>query len=181
MAEPDYQSHSMIRLTAIAAMDQNNVIGANGGIPWHLPADLRWFKRQTLGKPVLMGRKTREAIGEALPGRRNLVMTRRDDLRFDDVEIVKTLDQALTRIDPAAEDYELMILGGAEIYALTLARTNRLLITRIEAEYDGDTWFPTVDWSEWRQVDEQITPAGYQTPQCRFQTFDRITADKTGV
>ncbi len=174
MAGPDDPSHSMIRLTAIAAMDQNNVIGANGGIPWHLPADLRWFKRQTLGKPILMGRKTREAIGEALPGRRNLVMTRRDDLRFDDVEIVHTVDQALTRIDPGVEGSELMILGGAEIYSLTMAQTNRLLITRIEAEYEGDTWFPTVDWSKWQLVDEQITPAGYRTPRCRFQTFDRI-------
>lgn len=176
MTDPDYPSHSMIHLTAIAAMDQNNVIGANGGIPWHLPVDLRWFKRQTLGKPILMGRKTREAIGEALPGRRNLVMTRRDDLGFDDVEIVHTVDQALTRIDPAAEGEELMILGGAEIYALTLARTSRLLITRIEAEYEGDTWFPTVDWSKWRQVDEQNTPAGHRTPRCRFLTFDRITS-----
>ncbi|NNC23402.1 dihydrofolate reductase [Salinisphaera sp. USBA-960] len=163
-------------LTAIAAMDRNDVIGSHGGMPWHLPADLRWFQNQTYGKPVLMGRKTRQSIRAALPGRRNLVLTRQSDLQFDDCEMVRDLDEAIQCIDPATDGDELMILGGAEIYALALPRTTRLLITRIEAEYIGDTWFPPFEWSMWHKIDEQIEPASNDRPLCRFQTFDRRDA-----
>lgn len=165
-----------VHLTAIAAMDRNGVIGANGGMPWHLPADLRWFKNQTRGKPILMGRKTRESIGRALPGRRNFVMTRRANPGFDDCEIVRSLDDVTDAMDSVRDGAELMVIGGAEIYAMTLPRTSRLLITRIDAAYDGDTWFPQVVWPQWQLVDEKLEPAGETSPACRFQTFDRCVA-----
>lgn len=162
-----------ITLTAIAAMDRNGVIGADGAMPWHVPADLRWFKNQTRGKPVVMGRKTREALDSALPGRRNIVITRQSAPGFDDCEIVHELAEAVERIEPERDGNELMILGGAEIYAAALPWTDRLLITRIEAEYDGDTWFPALDWSDWILVDEQSAPGDSETPACRFLTYER--------
>lgn len=158
-------------LALIAAMDVNGVIGADGGMPWHLPADLRWFKKNTRDKPVLMGRRTFESIGRALPHRRNLVMTRRGDFTPEGAEIVADLDDALARVAGADE---LMVIGGAEIYRLALARASRLLITRIEAEYEGDTRFPDVDWARWQLVADDPHPAAEGNPGYRFMTYERI-------
>ncbi|MES1928158.1 dihydrofolate reductase [Salinisphaera dokdonensis CL-ES53] len=170
-AEPE-DSHSRVDLTLIAAMDQNGVIGADGGMPWHIPGDLRWFKQQTLNKPIVMGRRTFESIGRALPKRRNLVLTRDAEFAHEGVERVADIETA-QRIAAADGATELMVIGGAQVYALTLAQATALKLTRIEAAYDGDTWFPAIDWSEWTLVDEAPVAASDTTPAHRFMTWRR--------
>lgn len=160
------------RLTLIAAMDENRVIGADGGMPWHIPDDLAWFKRQTRGKPILMGRRTYESIGRALPQRRNFVLTRDASFRAPDIERVSDVDRAVERAGAAGAE-ELMVIGGAQVYALTLERAHTLLITRIEARYSGDTWFPHVDWSRWELVAQVPVDAAPDVPAHRFLTFRR--------
>lgn len=138
----------MVRIALIAAMDENGLIGAGQGLPWRLPNDLKYFKRMTLGKPVLMGRRTWQTLAAPLPGRTNLVMTR--DLAFvaPGAKVVRTLEGAL-RLAEADGFAELMVVGGAEIYALALPQADLLYITRIHAQFEGDTWFPAVDWTQW--------------------------------
>jgi dihydrofolate reductase len=138
-------------ITLIAAVADNGVIGAEGGMPWHLPADLAHFKRLTLGKPVLMGRLTWEAIGRPLPGRANLVLTRDLHWRAEGAERVTSLDQALD-VARNAGAAELMVIGGAEVYRQALPRAARIYLTRVHAEPWGDTWFPELDPDEWREV-----------------------------
>lgn len=144
----------VVEIALIAAMDEDGVIGAAGGMPWHLPADLRFFKRKTLHKPIVMGRRTFAAIGRALPRRRNLVLTRDAGFAAEGCERVASLDAAkkIAAGDGAAQ---LMVIGGAQVYALALAQAQRLYITRIHARYDGDTWFPAIDWSQWQLVDRE--------------------------
>jgi dihydrofolate reductase len=159
-------------ITLIAAMDENGLIGAGGGLPWHLPADLRWFKRTTMGKPILMGRRTFAAIGRALPGRRNLVLTRDRDFAKPGCVRVASLDDAIAaaRNEAAAE---IMVIGGAQVYALALSRATRLLVTRIRARYEGDTYFPAVDWRDWHLVHAEEMAAGADTPAACFMTWQR--------
>jgi len=166
---------SEVSLTLIAAMDDNGLIGAHGGMPWHLPGDLRWFKQHTLDKPILMGRRTFESIGRALPRRRNLVLTRDPDLAGDGIEAVADVDTAMRRAGEAGAP-ELMVIGGAQVYALTMARAERLLITRIEARYAGDTWFPEVNWPDWELLAEQRVAAAEARPAHRFMTWQRRAA-----
>lgn len=137
------------RITLVVAAARNGVIGRDGGLPWRLPEDLRRFKAATLGKPVLMGRRTFESIGRALPGRLNLVLTRRGDYRPQDaaVVVVRDLDAAL---QAAGDAPEVMVIGGAEVYALALPLASRILLTRVHAEVAGDTCFPELDPAQWR-------------------------------
>ena len=137
-------------LTLVVAVAENGVIGRDGELPWHLPADLQHFKRSTLGKPILMGRKTHESIGRALPGRLNLVLTRQADYSAPGCEIVHSLDEAEIR---AAADgaTELMVIGGAGLYREALARAQRILLTRVHADFDGDTRLPEIDLAEWSE------------------------------
>ncbi|MGH8146719.1 MAG: dihydrofolate reductase [Rhodanobacteraceae bacterium] len=142
---PDFTHH----VTLIAALDRNHAIGRDGAMPWHLPDDLKRFKALTLGKPVLMGRKTALAIGRALPGRPNLVMTRGNAAPFDGQIVVHSLDAAIERADGA----ELMVIGGGEVYALALPRADRMRLTVIDAATaDADTFFPEHDPDDWREV-----------------------------
>jgi dihydrofolate reductase len=141
-----------VRLSLVVALDRNNAIGRAGTMPWHLPDDLAHFKRVTLGKPVLMGRKTALSIGRALPGRRNLVLTRGGAAPFSGQEMVASLAEAQQRVADAGGD-ELMVIGGGEIYRLTLAEAQRLYLTEVDAQVaDADTWFPTRDPAHWREV-----------------------------
>ena len=172
--EPE-DARSGVALTLIAAMDQNGVIGAKGGMPWHIPGDLRWFKQQTLNKPIVMGRRTFESIGRALPKRRNLVLTRDADFVAKDVQPVADINTA-RRIAEADGATELMVIGGAQVYALTLAQATTLKLTRIEAAYEGDTWFPEIDWSAWTLADETPIAATESTPAHRFMTWRRRRA-----
>ena len=143
-------------LTLIAALARNRVIGRDNRLPWHLPADLRFFKQSTLGKPLLMGRRTWESIGRPLPGRRMIVLSRDRDYRAPGCVVVHSLDAAL---DVAGAVPELMVIGGAELYRQTLPRAQRLCLTRVEAEVPGDTWFPDWDAGEWQLVADEAHPA----------------------
>ena len=141
-----------VSLVLIAALDRNRAIGRGNALPWHLPDDLKRFKALTLGKPVLMGRKTAESLGRALPKRRNLVLTRSGRVPFDGMQAVATLDQAcaLADADGAAE---LCVIGGAELYALTLPFATHLHLTHVDTEVDdADTFFPAYDAARWRTV-----------------------------
>jgi dihydrofolate reductase len=131
-------------LSLLAALDRNNAIGKGNALPWHLPADLKRFKALTLGKPVLMGRKTAESLGRALPGRRNLVLTRSGRVPFDGMEAIASLDEALA-ID------DVCVIGGGEIFALTLPRATQLLLTHVDTVVEGaDAFFPEFDANAWR-------------------------------
>lgn len=145
-------------ISMIAAMADNRIIGKDNQMPWHLPADFAWFKRCTMGKPVVMGRKTYESIGRPLPGRLNIVISRDASLSIEGVTTVTSIEQAL---EVAGEVEEVMIIGGGAIYAACLPMANKLYITHIEAEIQGDAQFP--DWgnefketySEAYQADEK--------------------------
>jgi len=146
----------MADITLIAAVDRNRAIGRAGEMPWHLPDDLKRFKTLTLGKPVLMGRKTALAIGRPLPGRPNLVFTRADTAPFDGQTVVHSLDNALAHAGGA----ELMVIGGGEIYALALPRATRMHLTEVDtATPDADTFFPALDLRDWREVAREHHPA----------------------
>lgn len=138
-----------MRISLIAALDCNRAIGRDGAMPWHLSDDLKRFKALTLGKPVLMGRKTALAIGRALPGRTNLVLTRAEVAPFPGQLVVHSLDEAVA----LAGDSDLCVIGGGEVYALALPRATQLHLTEIDtAAFDADTFFPAFDPGEWREV-----------------------------
>lgn len=145
----------------VAALDRNRAIGRNGAMPWHLSDDLKRFKALTLGKPVLMGRKTALAIGRPLPGRPNLVLTRADTAPFDGQTVVHSIDEARVR----AGDADLMVIGGGEVYALALSRATRMHLTEVDsAMTDADTFFPRFDPMEWREVARVHHPADAKHP-----------------
>jgi dihydrofolate reductase len=137
-------------VSLIVAMARNGAIGRGNAMPWHLPADLKRFKTLTLGKPILMGRKTFEAIGRPLPGRDNLVLTRAPDWRAAGVTVVHSVDEALQR---AASSGELAVIGGAEVYQLTLPLARRIHLTQVLADVEGDTFFPAFSVSDWHEVE----------------------------
>jgi dihydrofolate reductase len=137
------------RLVLVAALARNGVIGRDGALPWQLPDDLKRFKALTMGKPVLMGRRTCESIGRALPGRRNLVLTRQAGVGVPGVETVATIEEALAR---CAGDTELCVIGGAEVYRATLPVADVLELTEVLAEVEGDVRFPGYEHSAWREL-----------------------------
>jgi dihydrofolate reductase len=138
-----------VSIACVVAVADNGVIGRAGSLPWHLPDDLRHFKSVTLGKPVLMGRRTQESIGRALPGRRNLVLTHAPpSIAPPGVEYVGSLEQACGLIGEAAE---LCVIGGAAVFALALPHTTRLYLTQVHASIDGDTFFPLIELRDWHQ------------------------------
>ena len=144
-------------ITLIAAMTRKGyVIGQAGSLPWHLPADLQHFKQLTLGKSILMGRKTFSSIGHALPGRRNLVLSRQPKFEANGCEVFSSADAALEAIDPAEE---LMVIGGAVVYKQLLATADRMQLTWVDAELTGDTYFPAWDQNDWQLVSEVHYPA----------------------
>lgn len=136
----------MTILSLIVAMDDNRLIGSNNGLPWHLPADLAYFKRTTMGKPIVMGRKTFESIGKPLPGRRNIVVSRDPGFSAAGCDVANSIDDAM---DLCADDEEIMLIGGASLYQQSLERAAQLYITRIHHSFTGDTWFPEIDESSW--------------------------------
>jgi dihydrofolate reductase len=135
-------------LSLIAAVAENGVIGANGTLPWRLPDELAHFKRSTLGKPVVMGRRTFESLGRALPGRTNVVLSRSSDFRPPGVLVARDLDAALALVSDAPE---VVVIGGAALYAEALPRAQRIYLTRVHARPDGDVTFPALDPSDWRE------------------------------
>jgi len=142
-----------VRISIVVAMDRNNLIGSRNGLPWRLPADLKHFKSVTMGKPIVMGRKTHDSIGRALPGRRNIVISRDPDYSpADECIVVESLEAAL---ESARGAEEVMVIGGASIYEQALPLASRIYLTRIDAEFQGDTWFSfdAVDWQEVFRMD----------------------------
>jgi len=141
-------------ISLIVAMDKNKVIGVNNQLPWHLPADLKYFKKVTTGHPIVMGRKTRDSIGRNLPNRENVIITRNPDYQCEDCTVLHSIDEFYEWSNAHAED-EIFIIGGAELFSETIKKTDRLYITKIDAEFEGDTFFPALDWQEWQVVSEQ--------------------------
>ena len=158
-------------VSIIAAMDRNRLIGSNNQLPWHLPADLAHFKQVTMGKPIIMGRKTYESIGRSLPGRTNIVLTRSADFRAEGVLTAHTLEQALNYV---SEEDEVMIIGGSTIYELALPRADRLYLTYVESASEGDAWFPEFDIERWRVVaSEQHRADEKNSSDYRFVSYER--------
>jgi dihydrofolate reductase len=159
------------RLSIIAAVAENGVIGRDGDMPWKLSTDLKRFKAITTGKPVVMGRKTFASIGRPLPHRLNIVVTRDSNFAADGVTVVEDLDAAL---DAAGSADEVMVIGGGEIYRAFIDRAERLYITHVAATPDGDTHFPAIDPAIWSVVASEDVPAGpADTASSRFVTYER--------
>ena len=140
-----------MKISIIAAMSENRVIGRDGSLPWHLPADLARFKTITTGHTVIMGRKTFESVGKPLPNRRSIVITRNNDYQHEGVVIAHSMDEAL---DHAAGEDEVFVLGGQAIYEVAFPRADCLYITIVHATIKGDTYFPTCNLDEWRLVED---------------------------
>ncbi len=136
-------------ISLIVAASTNNVIGAKGDLPWRLSADLKRFKALTMGKPIVMGRKTYESIGRPLPGRRNIVITRNSDFVADGCDVVSSIDAA---VDAAGDADEIMIIGGSHIYEAFLPRADRIYLTRVQAEVEGDAYLPKFNDDDWRET-----------------------------
>lgn len=150
-----------VPVAMIAAVADNGVIGARDGLPWRIPSDFAYFKRMTLGKPLIMGRKTFEGIGRPLPGRTNIVVTRQAGYQPDGVLVISSLEAALDHAQTiAAADNagEVMIGGGAQIYAEAMASADRLYISHVALSPEGDAWFPAIDPAVWEVVEEPEVP-----------------------
>lgn len=149
------QNEARPRLTLLVARARNGVIGSQGGLPWRLPEDLAFFKRTTMGHPIVMGRKTWESIGRPLPGRRSIVVTRDPAYVADGAEVVHSLDEALER---SIGTSEVFVIGGAQLYDAALPRADRLLLTEIDADFLGDTFLPPPQRSEWQEMSRAHHP-----------------------
>ncbi|WP_202080328.1 dihydrofolate reductase [Caldalkalibacillus salinus] len=159
-------------ISFMVAMDKNRLIGADNDLPWRLPADLAYFKRVTMGKPIIMGRKTFESIGRVLPGRENIVMTRDDTFRHPECTIVHSVDELLARFGGTEE--EVFVIGGAKIFEQLLSVADRLYITLIDEAFEGDTYFPQIDPSEWRLISEEKGVKDEKNPyDYRFLMYER--------
>jgi dihydrofolate reductase len=143
------------RLTLIVARARNGVIGRDGALPWRLPEDLAFFKRTTMGHPIVMGRKTWQSIGRALPGRRNIVVTRQPEFVAAGAEVAATLEAALSL---CAAGTEVFVIGGAGLYREALPQADRLLVTEIDADFDGDTFFAAPDAAQWIEAERTHRP-----------------------
>ncbi len=152
-----------MRVSIIVAMDKNNLIGASNQIPWHIPGELKRFRELTMGKPIIMGRKTHESIGKPLDGRANIVLTKNEEISFKGVQCYSKLEDIFISLK---NEKEVFVIGGSQIYEITLPIANRLYITLIDEEYLGDTWFPKIDFSKWKIIEsnkiiEKTTQTAY--------------------
>lgn len=159
-------------ISLVVACGRNNVIGSGGGIPWHVPADLKHFKSLTMGKPIIMGRKTYQSIGQPLPGRTNIVITRDSEFVAEGIQIVNSLDAALEHAGAIGD--EIMIIGGGEIYRAALPIAERIYMTRIELEPEGDVFLPTIDEADWQTTVLEEHAANGDLPAFSFLRLDRI-------
>ncbi len=164
-----------MELVLVVARARNGVIGKNGALPWHLPEDLKRFKRMTVGKPVIMGRKTFESIGKPLPGRQNIVLTRDPAWQFPGVSVVPNLAEAVAAagLDPRARADGIMVIGGAQIYAEALPSATRVELTEVAADPEGDTWLPPFDPARWRETARESHDAEGDRPGYAFVTLVR--------
>jgi dihydrofolate reductase len=165
-------------LAVIVAAAENGVIGRNNALPWHLSEDLKYFKRVTMGKPIVMGRKTFESIGRPLPGRTNIVITRNARFHAEGVKVVASLTEALAlAADIAVIDgaRELVVIGGAEIYREAIPGADRLYLTEVHAQVEGDAYLPEIDWRQWQEVSRERHGASGPNPyDYSFVVYHRI-------
>ncbi|KAA1178882.1 dihydrofolate reductase [Rhizobium tropici] len=166
--------------TIVVAVSRNGIIGREGDMPWRLSSDLKRFKALTLGKPVIMGRKTFQSIGRPLPGRPNIVITRDPGFSAEGIAVVHSLEEgieAASRLARESDVDEICILGGGEIYRQAIGVADRLLITHVEADVEGDTAFPAIDPAIWQAESELAVPAGEKdTYPTRFVSYFRRKA-----
>ena len=161
-----------MKISLVVAVSANNVIGADGGLPWRLSEDLRRFKDITMGKPMIMGRQTFESIGKALPGRRNIILSRQAAYEQVGCDVVNTPEEAL-RLAGGAD--EVMIIGGGKVYEEFLPMTDRIYMTRVHTDVDGDTFFPEINDDEWRIVSSHPLPPNDERPfSISFQVLERV-------
>lgn len=171
-------------VSLVVAVAENGVIGRNNTLPWHLPDDLRYFKRVTMGKPIIMGRKTFDSIGRPLPGRHNIVITRDPAWQAEGVSVVHGLREAFQTARAAVAedtahasvdgDVEVMVIGGADIFALALPMADRLYLTEVKGAPAGDTYFPPIDPDDWREIERTPGPPGPEGPP----THDYIVLER---
>ena len=164
-------------IALIIAVAQNGVIGRNNRLPWRIPAELKYFKASTMGKPLVMGRKTFESLGKALPGRTNIVVTRDLQFRADDTIVVHDIDSALRCADGVAQRdgvSEIMVIGGADIYRQTLPVAHTLYYTDVKIDADGDAYFRDIDWTQWQCMQQQDFAAiDATTPAYSLKIYNR--------
>ncbi|WNC09643.1 dihydrofolate reductase [Pseudomonas coleopterorum] len=163
-------------LSLIAALAENRVIGIDNSMPWHLPGDFKYFKATTLGKPIIMGRKTWNSLGRPLPGRLNLVVSRQPGLQLPGAEVFASLDAAIERAEAWAHEQgadEVMLIGGAQLYELSLAQADRLYLTRVALQPEGDAWFPEFDENQWQKVSSVANEAVDDKPAYAFEVWER--------
>ena len=159
------------RISLIVAMARNRVIGCNNRMPWHLPADFAYFKRITLGHPIVMGRKTFESIGRILPGRRNIVVSRNRDFLVDGADVMHSLDEA---ISSCQDNEEVFVIGGAALYAAALPHADRLYITEVDVTPAGETLFPVIDEMSWlEKARQRVEPDANNAYAMEFVVLDR--------
>lgn len=162
-----------MRLALIVAMDQQGVIGLNNDLPWKLSADLQYFRRITMGKPLIMGRNTHESIGRPLPGRLNIVVTHQQNYQVTGCVVVHSIEAAIKYCSDAEE---VMVMGGAALYAQLLPQVARIYLTRVQANVNGDTWFPEMDWQQWQLIDKQAHAADAKNQfDYSFEVYDRLS------
>lgn len=162
-----------MKISLIVAYAKNRVIGRDNQLPWRLPADLQYFKKMTLDKPIIMGRKNYQSIGRPLPRRRNIIISRNPNFTAEGCIVADSLDAALAECDDAPE---VMIIGGAEIYQLTFEMADNLYITEVDAEIEGDTFFPDWEKSQWQEVSREAFPADEKNEfGFRFVRYCRIS------
>lgn len=168
-------SPSRPRISLIAAMADDRAIGIENRLPWKLPVDMQWFRRHTLGKPILMGRKTFESFGaRPLPERLNIVVSRDPDYRAEGVLVVQDIEAALAA---AGEAEEVMIIGGESFYRQMLPRADRFYLTLVHGQFEADAWFPEFEMAQWRQSERSEHAADERNPYpCSFLILDRIPA-----
>lgn len=158
-------------ISLIVAASSNNVIGANGGLPWHLSDDLKRFKAITMGKPIVMGRKTYESIGRPLPGRKNIIITRQADFSAAGCDVVSSVEAAMAA---AGNAEEIMVIGGAQIYDLFLPEAQRIYLTRVQVDVDGDAFFAALDAELWTETArEELAAGGANQHNATFLIYSR--------
>ena len=163
-------------LSLIAALGENRVIGVDNSMPWHLPGDFKYFKATTLGKPIIMGRKTWDSLGRPLPGRLNIVVSRQTDLQLEGAEVYPSLEAAVVRAEEWAREQgvdEVMLIGGAQLYAQGMAQADRLYLTRVVLSPEGDAWFPEFDLTQWKLVSHIENPAVDDKPAYNFEVWEK--------
>lgn len=160
-----------MRISAVVAMAQNRVIGKNNQLPWRLPADLRYFKALTLGKPILMGRKTHEAIGRVLPGRRNIILTRNKAFQVSGAKVIYSFEEVLKGLK---EEDELMLIGGAQLFQALLPEIQKIYLTKVHAIVEGDSYFPELNPTEWQEIYCEDHPADHENEYAySFSVWER--------